>query len=131
MRILGALLCMLLLAGCGPSESTDDRILLARMNLEEGERYRETNGRRSGVRTLPSGLQIEILEQGTGDKPTERDVVRVHYRGLHVDGREFDNSHRRGEPVTFALDGTIAGWAEGLQRLPVGSRARLVIPHWL
>ncbi|MDX9768317.1 MAG: FKBP-type peptidyl-prolyl cis-trans isomerase, partial [Ectothiorhodospiraceae bacterium] len=42
-----------------------------------------------------------------------------------------DNSHRRGEPVTFALDGTIAGWAEGLQRLPVGSRARLVIPHWL
>lgn len=100
-------------------------------NLEQGKAYREENGKKAGVTTTDSGLQIEILEQGDGAQPTAEDSVKVHYRGTLITGQEFDSSYGRGEPVTFPLTGVIRGWTEGLQLMNQGAKARLVIPSEL
>lgn len=100
-------------------------------NLEQGKAYREENGKKAGVTTTASGLQIEILEQGEGAQPTAEDSVKVHYRGTLITGQEFDSSYGRGEPVTFPLTGVIRGWTEGLQLMNQGGKARLVIPSEL
>ncbi len=100
----------------------------ATKNRTEGDAYREKNMARAGVTTTPSGLQYEILTEGTGARPTATDRVRVHYRGTLVDGKEFDSSHERGEPATFAVNGIIPGWGEALKLMRVGGKYRLVIP---
>ena len=100
-------------------------------NLEQGKDYRDENGKKSGVTTTDSGLQIEILEKGEGPQPTAEDSVKVHYRGTLITGQEFDSSYGRGEPVTFPLTGVIRGWTEGLQLINQGGKARLVIPSEL
>jgi FKBP-type peptidyl-prolyl cis-trans isomerase FkpA len=76
-------------------------------------------------------LQYEVLRQGTGPKPQATDEVTVHYRGTTIDGKEFDSSYRRGAPTTFPLNRVIAGWTEGLQLMPEGSKYRLFIPSKL
>jgi FKBP-type peptidyl-prolyl cis-trans isomerase len=73
-------------------------------------------------------LQYEVLTAGAGPRPVASDRVRVHYRGTLIDGREFDSSHRTGQPVTFEVGGVIDGCTEALQLMPVGSKYRLVIP---
>jgi FKBP-type peptidyl-prolyl cis-trans isomerase FkpA len=114
---------------CGLTpEQVEDRILLADLNAEEGAAFRLANARRDGVVTMTNGLQVEVLEEGTGPVPSEDDWVQVHYRGWHVDGREFENSWRRGEPATVTVSGTIAGWRQALVSIPTGTRLKLVLP---
>lgn len=112
------------LAACG--ERVDPE--LAKANAEAGAAFLERNASRAEVVVLPSGLQYEVLVSGEGEKPRAHDRVRVHYRGTLIDGREFDSSFTRGEPVVFVLDQAIAGWTEGLQLMPVGSTWRLFVP---
>ena len=78
--------------------------------------------------TLPSGLQYQILTEGTGKTPTSTDRVTVHYSGTLVDGTEFDSSYKRGQPATFAVGGVIPGWTEALQLMKEGAKWKLVIP---
>jgi FKBP-type peptidyl-prolyl cis-trans isomerase len=97
-------------------------------NVKAGDDYRAANGKKPGVTTTASGLQIETLTAGTGDTPKATDKVKVHYVGTLIDGTKFDSSIDRGEPITFPLNGVIKGWGEGLQLMKVGGKARLVIP---
>ena len=87
------------------------------------------NAKREGVFTTDTGLQYEILEEGTGNKPEGSQVVKVHYHGSFIDGQVFDSSITRNEPAEFALDQVIAGWTEALSLMPIGSKWRIVVPH--
>lgn len=95
---------------------------------EEGKKFLTDNGKRKGVTTTASGLQYEVLKEGTGPKPAVTDSVNVHYHGTLIDGKVFDSSVERGEPTSFPLQGVIRGWTEGLQLMPVGSKWRFYIP---
>ena len=88
----------------------------------------EINRHKAGVVELPSGLQYEILKQGTGAKPSANDKVKCHYHGTLINGTVFDSSVQRGEPATFGVSQVIPGWVEALQLMPVGSKWRLFIP---
>jgi len=98
------------------------------VNAEAGKKFLEENAKRDGVVTLPSGLQYEVIKQGTGPIPTAQDRVRVHYHGTLIDGTVFDSSVERNEPATFGVTQVIKGWVEALQLMPVGSKWRLFIP---
>lgn len=100
-------------------------------NQEAGKKYLDENGKRPGVTTTPSGLQYEVLTQGTGEKPGPTDTVTVHYHGTLIDGTVFDSSVKRGTPATFPLDRVIKGWTEGLQLMKTGSKYRFTIPSEL
>jgi FKBP-type peptidyl-prolyl cis-trans isomerase FklB len=100
----------------------------AAKNLAEGKVFLAENAGKEGVRTLPSGLQYQVLSEGEGDPPAATDTVTVHYRGTLIDGSEFDSSYGRGQPATFPLDGVIPGWTEGLQLMRPGARYRLFLP---
>ena len=100
----------------------------AKTNLEAGQKFLAENAKKPGVKTTASGLQYLVVTEGTGPKPTATDVVRVHYKGALLDGKTFDSSIDRGEPVTFPLDGVVPGWQEGIQLMPVGSKYTLWIP---
>jgi FKBP-type peptidyl-prolyl cis-trans isomerase len=110
------------------SESNEKMWLEGEKNREEGELYMAENGSRSGVTTTASGLQYEIISQGSGAKPGLTDTVQVHYEGTLLDGTVFDSSYARGSPIEFPLDGVIEGWSEGVQLMNVGSVYRFVIP---
>ena len=97
-------------------------------NLAEGENFLAENKKRSGVITTESGLQYQVLTEGRGAKPKAEDVVRVHYTGTYIDGTMFDSTVQRGEPMEFPVGGVIAGWTEGLQLMPVGSKYMFWIP---
>jgi FKBP-type peptidyl-prolyl cis-trans isomerase len=97
-------------------------------NLEEGIAFLEENGRRDGVFTTESGLQYEVITEGTGPKPAETSTVTVFYEGSLTDGTVFDSSYETGDSVTFPLDGVIPGWTEGLQLMSVGSTYKLYLP---
>lgn len=95
---------------------------------KEGEAFLQENAKREGIRTLPSGLQYEVLREGTGKKPKATDNVKCHYEGTLIDGTVFDSSYKRGEPALFPLNGVIAGWTEGLQLMGEGAKYRFYIP---
>lgn len=97
-------------------------------NKAEGEAFLAENAQKPGITTLPSGLQYEILTEGTGAKPTLRSSVTTHYHGTLPSGKVFDSSYQRGQPATFPVNGVIAGWTEALQLMPEGSKWRLYIP---
>ncbi len=101
---------------------------LAQKNKDAGEAFLAENGTRDGVQTTESGLQYEVMTEGTGDKPAETDTVKVHYTGTLISGKVFDSSRERGEPVSFALNQVIPGWTEGLQLMNKGARYKLFIP---
>jgi FKBP-type peptidyl-prolyl cis-trans isomerase len=103
----------------------------AEENKKAGDAFLAENKKKKGVVTLPSGLQYQILKEGTGKKPTANDTVECQYRGTLLDGTEFDSSYRRGEPATFPVSRVIAGWTEALQLMPVGSKWKLFIPSQL
>ncbi|MBQ7393343.1 MAG: FKBP-type peptidyl-prolyl cis-trans isomerase [Lentisphaeria bacterium] len=94
----------------------------------EGEAFLTENGKKPGVKTTASGLQYEVLADGTGKQPVAADTVRVHYTGKLLDGTVFDSSVERGEPAEFGLTQVIAGWTEGLQLMKTGSKFRFFIP---
>ncbi|MBQ2541147.1 MAG: FKBP-type peptidyl-prolyl cis-trans isomerase [Paludibacteraceae bacterium] len=97
----------------------------------DGEKFLAENAKREGVKTTASGLQYEVLEPSLGQKPKATDTVRVHYEGTLIDGTVFDSSYRRGESITFPLNGVIAGWTEGLQLMSIGSKYKFYIPYQL
>ena len=98
---------------------------------EQGEKFLEENKLREGVIVTESGLQYEVLKMGKGKKPAATDRVKVHYHGTLTDGTVFDSSVERGEPIVFGLNQVIAGWTEGVQLMPVGSKFRFYIPQEL
>ena len=100
-------------------------------NQKAGEDFLAANKSKSGVVTLPSGLQYEIIKEGTGPKPTINDQVKCHYHGTTIEGKVFDSSVDRGEPATFPVGQVIPGWTEALQLMPVGSKWKLYIPSAL
>lgn len=104
---------------------------MADVNAEAGKKFLEENGKRVEVHTTPSGLQYEILTQGTGPRPKADDQVQVHYTGTLIDGTKFDSSVDRGEPATFGVSQVIPGWVEALQLMEEGSKWRLFIPSQL
>lgn len=97
----------------------------------EGEKFLAENKKREGVQVTASGLQYEVLEATIGQKPKATDTVRVHYEGTLIDGTVFDSSYKRGESISFPLNGVIKGWTEGLQLMSVGSKYKFFIPYQL
>lgn len=101
-------------------------------NKLAGERFLASNKDEPGVITTASGLQYKVLQPGSGDAhPSATSKVKVHYHGTLIDGRVFDSSVERGEPIEFGLNQVIKGWTEGLQLMVVGEKARLFIPAHL
>ena len=99
-----------------------------KLNKKAGEEFLRINKEKSGVITLPSGLQYEILIKGSGAKPKATDKVKCHYHGTLINGKVFDSSVQRGEPATFGVSQVIQGWVEALQLMEKGSKWRLFIP---
>ena len=97
--------------------------------MEEGKKFLEENAKREGVIATATGLQYEILNEGTGNKPSgPTSNVTVHYEGRLTDGKVFDSSYKRNQPATFGLHQVISGWTEGVQLMPEGSKFRFFIP---
>ncbi|HWV13946.1 MAG TPA: FKBP-type peptidyl-prolyl cis-trans isomerase [Cellvibrio sp.] len=102
-----------------------------RLLAEEGENFLAENAKKDGITVTASGLQYEVITQGTGAIPSATSRVKTHYHGTLIDGTVFDSSVTRGQPIDFPVNGVIAGWTEALQLMPVGSKWRLYIPHEL
>ena len=97
-------------------------------NKKEADEFLAANKTKQGVVTTASGLQYQVLQEGTGPKPKAEDRVTVNYKGTLLDGTVFDSSYDRGEPATFGVSQVIPGWVEALQLMPVGSKYKLFIP---
>lgn len=100
----------------------------AEVNLKAGQDFLAANKEKPGVTALPSGLQYEVITEGTGAKPTATQKVTCHYHGTLIDGTVFDSSVKRGQPASFPLNMVIKGWTEGLQLMATGSKWRFFIP---
>lgn len=100
-------------------------------NREAGQKFLAENKTKPGVVTTASGLQYKVITEGTGEKPTASQKVKVDYEGRLIDGKVFDSSYERGQPATFGVTQVIAGWTEALQLMPVGSKWELYIPYEL
>lgn len=100
----------------------------AAKNLSESKTFLAENGKKEGIKTLPSGLEYKVLTEGSGKMPKAEDTVTVHYKGTLIDGTEFDSSYKRGQPATFQVKGVIKGWTEALQLMKEGSKWQLFIP---
>lgn len=100
-------------------------------NLKNGQTFLADNKQKPGITELPSGLQYEVLTEGSGPKPTASNKVTCHYHGTLIDGTIFDSSVQRGQPASFPLNQVIKGWTEGLQLMSVGSKWRFFIPPHL
>ena len=94
-----------------------------------GTQFLAENANKEGVTVTESGLQYEVINEGSGDKPKATSTVRTHYHGTLIDGTVFDSSYDRGQPAEFPVNGVIKGWTEALQMMTVGSKWRLAIPY--
>lgn len=101
----------------------------AEVQAKAGADFLAENAKREGVVTLPSGLQYEIVEAGSGPKALDGDQVTTHYTGRFIDGKVFDSSVERGQPATFGVNQVIKGWTEALKLMPEGSKWKLYIPY--
>lgn len=99
--------------------------------ISAGASFLKDNAQKPGVITTKSGLQYQVLTEGTGRSPKAKDKVRCHYEGWLIDGTVFDSSYKRGEPADFPLDGVIPGWTEGVQLMKEGAKYRFFIPYLL
>jgi FKBP-type peptidyl-prolyl cis-trans isomerase len=97
----------------------------------QNQQFLDENAKKEGVQTTASGLQYRVIREGDGPKPDAYSEVEVHYKGSLVDGKVFDSSYARGEPISFLLGQVIQGWQEGVQLMPVGSHYEFVIPSEL
>jgi len=104
------------------AEQQAEAAVAGEANLFAGQAFLAENATKEGVMTTASGLQYKVETMGTGAKPVATDTVKVHYRGTLLDGTEFDSSYARNEPISFGLNRVIAGWTEGVQLMPVGSK---------
>jgi FKBP-type peptidyl-prolyl cis-trans isomerase FklB len=100
-------------------------------NKVAGEKFLAENAKKEGVKTLPSGVQYKVIKEGSGEIPTDTSVVVVNYEGKTIDGKVFDSSYTRNEPVTFQANRVIKGWTEALVHMPVGSTWEVYIPQEL
>jgi len=117
-------------------EKIDDAFAAAQIRITErtigdGEAFLAANGARPGVIVTPSGLQFELISEGSGEMPGIADTVLVNYQGADIYGNIFDSTYDYGEPIEIPLDRVIPGWSEGLRMMREGSRARLFIPSEL
>ncbi|MBR5052344.1 MAG: FKBP-type peptidyl-prolyl cis-trans isomerase [Bacteroidaceae bacterium] len=103
----------------------------AQAHIAEGKAYLDANAKKPGVTVTKSGLQYEVLQEGTGKSPKATDTVRCHYEGRLLDGTVFDSSYKRGEPADFGLNQVITGWTEGVQLMKEGAKFRFTIPYLL
>lgn len=110
-------------------QALQEKVTAAQREKEQG--YLDGHAKVKGVVTTTSGLQYEVLKEGTGPKPKATDTVKVDYVGTLVDGTEFDSSVKRGEPAVFTLDQVIPAWTEGLQLMAVGGKYRFTVPSKL
>ena len=101
---------------------------VADKNLKEGDDWLAKNKAKAGVKTTESGLQYEVVKEGTGPMPKDTDMVKVQYTGTLINGDKFDSSRDRGEPAEFPVKGVIPGWTEALKLMHVGSQYKLAIP---
>lgn len=101
----------------------------ADMSPEKNVDYLTENAKKTGVKVTGSGLQYRELTAGSGKQPGPTSTVTVHYKGTFINGKQFDSSYDRGQPISFELDGVIKGWTEGLQLMKEGGKAELVIPQ--
>lgn len=98
-------------------------------NKASGEAFLAANAKKEGIVVLPSGLQYEVVTEGSGKKPSATDRVQCHYEGTLIDGTVFDSSIKRGEPAVFGVNQVIKGWVEALQLMQEGAKWRLYIPY--
>ena len=104
------------------AEAQAEAAALGAKNKTDGEAFLAENAGKEGVVVTDSGLQYKVVNLGDGARPSATDTVKVHYRGTLLDGTEFDSSYSRNQPISFGLDRVIAGWTEGVQLMPVGSK---------
>ena len=97
-------------------------------NTAAGKTFLAENGKKDGVKTLPSGLQYKVITEGKGDSPKATDTVSTNYKGTLIDGTEFDSSYKRGQPAKFPVNRVIPGWTEALQLMKEGDKWKLTIP---
>lgn len=102
--------------------------LLGEKNKKEGTAFLEENKKKEGVKVLPSGLQYKVIKKGTGKTPKLTDTMTVNYKGILIDGTEFDSSYKRGQPATFKVNQVIPGWTEALQMMKEGAKWQIFIP---
>jgi FKBP-type peptidyl-prolyl cis-trans isomerase len=100
----------------------------AEKNLKDGDEWLAKNKAKSGVKTTESGLQWEVVKEGTGPSPNDENIVKVHYTGTLINGEKFDSSRDRNEPAEFPVKGVIPGWTEGLKLMKAGGQYKLAIP---
>jgi FKBP-type peptidyl-prolyl cis-trans isomerase FklB len=118
-----------LLLGCGRSEPVKPKLSQAAENRIRGQVFLAENAEKPGIAVLPSGLQYKVISEGTGPIPTASDKVRVHYRGMFIDRKEFESSRdRTPEPVEFPVRSVIRGWQDALQHMSVGSHWEIYVP---
>jgi FKBP-type peptidyl-prolyl cis-trans isomerase len=99
--------------------------------MAKGKEFLKENAKREEVKVTESGLQYEVITEGTGESPTADSKVKVHYKGTLIDGTVFDSSYERGKPATFGVSQVIKGWTEALQLMKVGGKWKLYIPYEL
>lgn len=97
-------------------------------NLKKSRKFHADMKNKPGIVTTPSGLQYQVIKEGTGKKPSENSQVKVHYTGTLIDGKQFDSSYERNEPAVFPVNGVIKGWTEALMMMKEGSKWMLLIP---
>ena len=103
----------------------------AQQAIAAGKAYLDENAKKAGVKVTKSGLQYEVLTEGSGKSPKATDTVRCHYEGRLLDGTVFDSSYRRGTPADFGLGQVIPGWTDGVQLMKEGAKFRFTIPYLL
>ena len=98
-------------------------------NKEAGEKFLAENAKKDGVKTLPSGVQYKVIKEGNGAIPADTSMVKVHYEGKTIDGKVFDSSYKRGEPINLRCNQTIKGWTDAMVHMPAGSTWEVYIPQ--
>ncbi len=104
---------------------------LAKENKEKGEKFLAENKKKPGIKTLPSGVQYQVIRAGSGKRPKDGDTVVAHYRGTLIDGTEFDSSYKRGNPLTIPIAQVVKGWQDALKAMRVGAKWQVYIPSEL